>query len=94
MGAWLRDLTTLVWLLLISATGLSWVLGTDQTGAAFATHGKQTVAIILVAFFKVRLVIRYFMEVRTAPLMLRLACDAWIVLVCGVVLLLYLMGPR
>ena len=90
MSLLLRSPITAVWSLLIAATLLSWWLGTD--------HGfgnEQTLAaltIIAVAFIKVRCVGLYFMELRHAPLPLRVAFEGYVVLVCGVVIGLYLSG--
>ena len=83
-----------VWLLLMLATGLSWWLGLDQ-GAAADQQGDYryiSSSLIIIAFIKVRIVIRYFMEVRQAPLALKLVCDAWVVLVCGTIIYLYWFG--
>ncbi|RYZ61970.1 MAG: hypothetical protein EOP08_12780, partial [Proteobacteria bacterium] len=56
--------------------------GDDQRG-----HGRgaraATVTALVVAFFKARLIILDFMEVRHAPLPLRIFCEAWVVLVGG-----------
>jgi hypothetical protein len=42
------------------------------------------------ALIKARFIIRYFMEVRTAPSWLRMATDAWLVVLWGAVLAIYL----
>lgn len=44
--------------------------------------------ILVIAFVKVRIVIREFMEVRTAPLPLRLCLEVWGVAVCGALLVM------
>jgi hypothetical protein len=46
--------------------------------------------VLAMAFIKARLIIRYFMEVRTAPAWLKLATDAWLVVLWGAVLASYL----
>jgi len=78
-----------VWLVLVGATLASWSLG-----AAHWLNGPRvaTVAILLVAFFKVRLVGLHFMELRSAPVGLRLAFEIWAVVVCSVLVVLYLSG--
>jgi len=82
------------WLLLMLATGLSWWLGLDQGVAADQQGDYRYISsgLIIIAFIKVRIVIRYFMEVREAPLALKLVCDAWVVLVCGTIIYLYWFG--
>ncbi|MFT4563674.1 MAG: hypothetical protein ACI9BW_003430 [Gammaproteobacteria bacterium] len=81
---------TWVWLGLILATGLSW-----QFGHGFG-FGEQfhyaTIAILIITFIKVRFVFLDFMELRTAPLALRLAFEAWAVIVCGALIFLYWSG--
>jgi hypothetical protein len=42
------------------------------------------------AFIKARLIIGYFMEVRTAPAWLRVSTDAWLVVLWGALLAIYL----
>ena len=61
-----RARSTVVWLVLIAATMVSWAVGSD--------HGAgSTVALVVlgVAMFKVRFVGLDFMELRQAPLLLR-----------------------
>ncbi|OUS05542.1 hypothetical protein A9Q90_06655 [Gammaproteobacteria bacterium 54_18_T64] len=82
------------WLLLMLATCLSWWLGQGDGLNAIQTGDYRLISsgLILIAFIKVRIVIRYFMEVRQAPLALKLVCDGWVALVCGVILYLYWLG--
>ena len=58
----LRTGTSAVWLLLTVATLLSWSLG---------THHGLAIAILVIAFVKIRFVGLYFMELRGAPPVLR-----------------------
>ncbi|OUS12432.1 hypothetical protein A9Q89_05975 [Gammaproteobacteria bacterium 53_120_T64] len=84
-----------VWLLLMLATGLSWWLGLDQGMSSDQQSDYRYISsgLIIIAFIKVRIVIRYFMEVREAPLALKLICDAWLVLVSSAIIYLYCLGP-
>ena len=67
---------TATWVALMIATGITWWLGADH--AAKATSGRLLVAMAVpVAFLKVYLIGSEFMEVRTAPLALRVAFGAW-----------------
>ena len=82
---------TVVWLLLVAATALSWWLGTGRTGAG----GDLTVVsslVVAVALIKVRFVIREFMEVRGALPALRYVTDGWVFGVLLVLLYLYWSG--
>lgn len=81
---------TQVWLVLMLATGASWWLGTVNVVNTFASTAITTVLLMLVAFFKIRLVINYFMEVRHAPVALRILCEIWVVGVCGLLIGMYL----
>ena len=86
----LRHKITPVWLLLMLATGLSWEFG---HGLGFGSHySLATIAIVLIAFIKVRFIFLDFMELRTAPLWLRLLFEVWTVLVCGALIALYWSG--
>lgn len=79
--------TTWIWLLLVVLTTMSWEVGDGQATAISAT--LVTPILMLVAFFKVRLVGMHFMELKTAPLPLRFLFEAWVIVTCAVLLLIY-----
>lgn len=74
----------LPWALLVVLTGFPGGWGRTRP-ARFAT-----VAVLLVAFFKVGTVGATSSELRKAPLALELIFNAWCVLVCAVLIVLYL----
>jgi hypothetical protein len=77
---------SIVWAALLLATFAStWLLSRNSV-----TPEVATVAIMLVAAVKVRLVIWHFMEVRRAPLALRLVCDGWLLAVTSLIVTVYL----
>ncbi len=79
----------MIWLLLMAATALTtWFLAKDGFSARVGT-----VAIFAVAAYKVRLVLLHFMELRHAPLPLRVAFEAWVLLVTAAVIAIYLRTP-
>ena len=81
-----RKPVSIVWAALMLATCAStWLLSKNSI-----TPEVATVAIMLIAAVKVRLVIRYFMEVRLAPLALRLICDTWLLAVTALIMTVYL----
>jgi hypothetical protein len=81
----LRSRISLVWLALVVATLISWRVGTDN---GLHPHLASTI-VLLVAFLKVRFVGAYFMELRDAPLPLRLIFDGYCLIVCTVLVVMY-----
>lgn len=79
--------TTWIWLLLLVLTLTSWEVGSGL--GADPGHAVVTTALMVVAFFKVRLVGLHFMELKIAPLPLRALFEAWVVIVCILVLAIY-----
>lgn len=78
---------TWLWVFLIVATIASWEFG---HGLGFGENFRlSTTAVLVIAFIKARMVILDFMEIRHAPLGLRLALEAWTVLVAATLLALY-----
>jgi hypothetical protein len=82
----LRKPVSIVWAALMLATyATTWLLSNNSV-----TPEVGTVTIMLIAAFKVRLVMRHFMEVRRAPLALRFVCDGWLLAVTALILTVYL----
>ena len=73
-----------VWLLLVVLTFCSW----ETTVIAGGRHIAAMI-VLLLAFFKVRLIGLEFMELRTAPLPLRGAFEIWLIGTCTVLVGLY-----
>jgi heme/copper-type cytochrome/quinol oxidase subunit 4 len=89
MTALARTAVTPVWLLLVLATLVSYVLGADYGPG---NHTAATVTVMAVAFIKVRFVGLYFMELRHAPPALRLAFEAWVALFVVLVIAIYVLS--
>jgi hypothetical protein len=81
---------TAVWLILSAITVGSWWLAPGHMHGPTTASVPITVAVVVLGAVKSRLIIRYFMEVRTAPAWLRIATDAWLVLFWVTVLAIYL----
>ena len=81
---------TIAWLVLCVITIVSWWLSPAHSANAAVPSVPITVAVIVLGFVKSRLIIRYFMEVRSGPRWLRLATDGWLVVLWGGVLAIYL----
>lgn len=79
----MRTRTTAVWLLLTAATMLSWSLGVDHSLGVPSGHSVAAIAILVIAFVKIRFVGLYFMELRDAPPALRAVFEIY----CAAVLL-------
>ena len=76
------DRITLVWLLLVGATLISFestILGGESLARAL---------VLIIAFAKVLVVGREFMELRDAPLVLLWLFQAWVAIVCTALLVL------
>ena len=87
----LRTRITLVWFVLVAATAFSWEMG---HGVGLHDLRQASVAIIVVAFIKVRFVILDFMEIRHAPIWMRIVGETWVVVVCSILVGLYLHAPH
>ena len=81
---------SVVWLVLVIASTLSYSAEALLPVGNAARYGA--VIIWGIAMFKVRLVILDFMELRTAPLPLRLINDLWVIALGAT--LIYLFWPR
>ncbi|WP_431239224.1 cytochrome C oxidase subunit IV family protein [Mycolicibacterium aichiense] len=81
---------TAVWVVLCVITVVSWWLSPAHTATASVASLPITIAVVVLGIVKSRLIIRYFMEVRTAPRWLRMATDAWLAILWLGVLAIYL----
>jgi hypothetical protein len=76
--------SSLIWAILVLASLVSWesrfIVG---DGASFVRSG-----ILLIAFFKVRVVGQEFMDLRHAPALLRNGFDAWALALCATLVVL------
>ncbi len=70
----LADRQTAVWLLLVAATVLTATLGLEQHGGSTAVG----LVLLTIAFVKIRLVALHFMEIREAPVALRVLVEAYV----------------
>lgn len=77
MSTLIRSAATPVWLLLMAATVAGYAIGEDRPFGL--SPGQASVTVLALALVKIRFIVRYFMEIRHAPLPLKFAFDAWIV---------------
>ena len=73
-----------VWLVLLTATLLSW-----ESARSSGDYRLASAAVLLIAFLKARLIGLEFMELRAAPRVLRFIFEAWVVVACATLLALY-----
>lgn len=85
----LRTRTSLVWLVLVVATVVSWALGTSH-GIGTDDPRFNSAVILVIAFIKVRFIGMYFMDLRDAPLALRGVFELYCAAVCLGVLAFFL----
>ncbi|MQY22519.1 cytochrome C oxidase subunit IV family protein [Nocardia macrotermitis] len=70
----------LVWIALVAITVLAWGLTPENPGDGSALDGILVSVIVVLGMIKSRLIIRHFMEVRSAPRWLRIGTDAWAII--------------
>lgn len=88
----LNDRVSYVWLILALLTGLSWLLADSLEPSTLKNAQLLAVGLLALAFFKIRLVILYFMEIQNAPWVLRGLFEAWVAIVFTGMCFLYLTG--
>ena len=85
----------LVWLILSFLTLVSWLLSSSGTELAAATPSSADVRtnlmLIILAFVKIRLVIIHFMEIGHSPLWFRALFEAYSIIGCAAVSLIYIL---
>jgi hypothetical protein len=89
MKTLLRDRSVQTWLMLIFATATTFFLRADGfVGMASAA------ATLAIAYFKGRLVILDFMELRDAPSLWRGIIEAWLLIVSLTIVAIYWLGQK
>lgn len=81
-----------VWLVLSAITLVQLGVGSIDGRPAPAHNPAIAASAILVALIKVRIIVREFMEVRHAPVLLGRLTDLWVVLTAAILLGGYLAG--
>lgn len=78
---------TTAWIVLMAATAVAWLFGNVARDDKSASH-LAIAGVITTAFIKIWIIGYQFMELRSAPRLLRHAFDAWTVVVCTVLVVL------
>ncbi|MGE2837022.1 cytochrome C oxidase subunit IV family protein [Mycobacterium sp. SMC-4] len=82
---------TWAWVALVAITIGSWWLAPAHFTETVEPSTPITALVLALTVIKSRLVIQYFMEVRTAPRWLRRATDGWLAGLVAVVFVIYLL---
>lgn len=69
---------TIVVVLMVLATVLSWLLSTHGGNAPMVTSLMISAVVVFIALLKARVILREFMEVGLAPPWVRRSTDAWL----------------
>jgi caa(3)-type oxidase subunit IV len=81
---------TYVWVVLSAVTIVTWLLGHAEGGYGRNATIAVSLVVLAIAFGKVYLIIRHFMEVRSSPRWLRIFADVWIVILAAAIVTPYL----
>ena len=76
-----------VWIALVGLTLMSWWIGADHGIGSLRIAGA---VVIVVAFVKLRFVGLYFIELRDAPRVMRIAFESWCAGVCALLVVMSL----
>jgi Prokaryotic Cytochrome C oxidase subunit IV len=76
-----------IWLLLVAATAFS--VGLFEAFNLANPSRYVGLAVIAIAFVKVRFIGLDFMELRHAPIPLRLAFEVWLLVIAGILMTLF-----
>lgn len=73
MTTFLKSRSVAIWLILVLVTMLSW-----ESAQRIVDHRVGNLIVLAAGFFKVRLIALEFMEVKTAPIVLRAGLELWV----------------
>lgn len=85
-----KSRATAIWLLLVLATAASWWLGVHSVPGLEKHGGAVGATVMAIALVKVRFVAMDFMEVRGAPIALRIILELYIITVLTMLVTLLL----
>jgi hypothetical protein len=88
MTSLIRNPLTIVWALLTTVTIVSSLIALDG-GASHQINTTVTTVVLLIAAVKAFLVIWHFMEVRRAPVWLKLTTSGWVLALFALLLGFY-----
>lgn len=89
MPVFLRDRLFAVWALLVGVTLVSSGIGGTEVAARIGNASAVTVAVLSIAFAKSWAVMSEFMELRSAPMALRLLATVWLAVALSALLAIH-----
>ena len=78
-----------VWLMLSAVTLLTWFLGSERGASSATSHAVITYSALLIAAFKVRMIVVEFMEARRASKTMQVVMDTWLLLLVAGLMAIY-----
>lgn len=78
MSLWYSNRLAVAWLALAAITLLAWWIGAHHGTGPLKPDAAVAISAIAITLTKVRVIIREFMDVRSAPTCLRTVTDAWL----------------
>ena len=82
---------SVIWVLLMSLTVLSWTLG-EGLEVDPNVQSAASMLIMAAAIIKVRMVVLHFMDVKIAPTFLRIGMELWFVVIFLLIAMFYFFG--
>jgi Prokaryotic Cytochrome C oxidase subunit IV len=79
MGSTARNRLLIVWAALTTITLLSWGIGSSHGSGTIRPDAAVALGAIAITLIKVRVIVREFMDVRSAPKKLKTVTDAWLI---------------
>ncbi len=89
MTTHIRNPLIYVWAFLTTITIASWWISRGHDGIDYRADAAVTVGVLLIAAVKTQLVIRYFMEVRFAPIWLKRTTYGLVIVIFGLLVAFY-----
>ena len=90
----IKTQASLIWLLLMLLTAISWSLGEGVDYGENTPTAIFSLLLMFAAIVKVRLVVLHFMDVKIAPAFLRIAMEVWFIVIFLLIALFYLHGAE
>lgn len=78
------------WVVLVVITVASWRLAPAHFTDTVVASTGVTALVLVLTYIKARVILRYFMEVRSSPRWLRIGTEVWLIVLLGAIFGIYL----